>query len=157
DSIQLCQLGNKLRSRFGTDLAKTATVTASQTRSGGYYSASNLIDGDKNTYWATNDGEKTATITLTWDSPQTVRYVTLQEYIRKGQRIKGFTIETSEDGSSWTQRASNIQTTTVGYKRIIPLNGKTDSSYGTGFKARAIRIKITDSRACPLLHTLSVF
>ena len=157
DSIQLCQLGNKLRSRFGTDLAKTATVTASQTRSGGYYDASNLIDGDKNTYWATNDGEKTATITLTWDSPQTVRYVTLQEYIRKGQRIKGFTIETSEDGSSWTQRASGIQTTTVGYKRIIPLNGNTGNSYGNGYKVRGLRVKITDSRACPLLHTLSVF
>ena len=157
DSIQLCQLGDKLRKRFGTDLARTATVTTSETRSGGYYDAYKLIDDDKNTYWATEDGQKTATITLTWDTPQTVRYVTLQEFIRKGQRIKGFTIETTEDGSTWTRRASNIQTTTVGYKRIIPLNGNTGNSYGSGYKVRGVRVKITDSRACPLLHTLSVF
>ena len=157
DSIQLCQLGDKLRKRFGTDLARTATVTTSETRSGGYYDANKLIDDDKNTYWATEDGQKTATITLTWDTPQTVRYVTLQEFIRKGQRIKGFTIETTEDGSTWTRRASNIQTTTVGYKRIIPLNGNTGNSYGSGYKVRGVRVKITDSRACPLLHTLSVF
>ena len=157
DSIQLCQLGDKLRKRFGTDLARTATVTTSETRSGGYYDAYKLIDDDKNTYWATEDGQKTATITLTWNTPQTVRYVTLQEFIRKGQRIKGFTIETTEDGSTWTRRASNIQTTTVGYKRIIPLNGNTGNSYGNGYKVRGVRVKITDSRACPLLHTLSVF
>lgn len=157
DSVQLCDLGEKLRTRFGTDLAKTATVTANVTRTGGNYAASNLIDGDKNTYWATNDGQKAATITLTWDQPQNVHYVTLQEYIRKGQRVKGFTIETTADGTTWTQRASNIQTTTIGYKRIIPLNGSTSNSYDDGFNVKGIRIKITDSRACPLLHTVSVY
>ena len=157
DSVQLCDLGEKLRTRFGTDLAKTATVTANVTRTGGNYAASNLIDGDKNTYWATNDGQKAATITLTWDQPQNVHYVTLQEYIRKGQRVKGFTIETTADGTTWTQRASNIQTTTIGYKRIIPLNGSTSNSYDNGFNVKGIRIKITDSRACPLLHTVSVY
>ena len=70
----------------------------------------------------------------------------MQEYIQLGQRIKGFTIETSTDGNNWTRKASNIQTTTVGYKRIIPLT-----------KANYVRIKITDSRACPTLHTLSIF
>ena len=157
DSVQLCDLGEKLRTRFGTDLAKTATVTANVTRTGGNYAASNLIDGDKNTYWATNDGQKAATITLTWNQPQNVHYVTLQEYIRKGQRVKGFTIETTADGTTWTQRASNIQTTTIGYKRIIPLNGSTSNSYDNGFNVKGIRIKITDSRACPLLHTVSVY
>ena len=157
DSVQLCALGEKLRTRFGTDLAKTATVTANVTRTGGNYAASNLIDGDKNTYWATNDGQNAATITLTWDQPQNVHYVTLQEYIRKGQRVKGFTIETTADGTTWTQRASNIQTTTIGYKRIIPLNGSTSNSYDNGFNVKGIRIKITDSRACPLLHTVSVY
>ena len=157
DSIQLCALGEKLRTRFGTDLARTATITANATRTGGNYSATNLTDGDKNSYWATNDGQKTAAITLTWDAPQTVHYVTLQEYIRKGQRVKGFTIETTEDGKTWIQRATNIQTTTIGYKRIIPLNGSTSNSYDAGYQVRGVRIKITDSRACPLLHTVSVY
>ena len=46
--------------------------------------------------------------------------------------------------------------TTVGYKRIIPLNGST-STYGDGFSAKYVRINITDSKACPTLHTVSVF
>ncbi len=157
DSTQLYALGTKLRTRLGTDLAPQATVHASHTRSGGAYSTANLTDGDKNTYWATEDGQHTADITLLWDEPQTVHYVMLQEYIRKGQRVKGFMIETTEDGIAWTQRATNIQTTTIGYKRIIPLNGSTSDSYDGGFVVTGLRVRITDSRACPLLHTLSVF
>ncbi len=157
---RLKQVGEMLANRFGTDLARDAKVTASATRAAGTsrnYSAGNLTDGDKDTYWATDDGVKTATITFEWNTEQTVRYVALMEYIRRGQRVKGFKIETSTDGTNWQQRGGNIQTTTVGYKRIIPLNGSTSSSYGAGYKAKFLRITITDSRACPLLHTVSIY
>ena len=156
----LKNLGKLLTNRLGTDLAPQATVTASASRANGAartYDAANLIDGDKDTYWATNDGELSASITLTWNEPQTIRYVALQEYIAKGQRVKGFKIETSADGSNWEQAAANITQTTIGHKRIIPLNGKTSGSYDAGTRAKAVRITITDSRACPLLHTISVY
>ena len=154
------ELGNLLKTRLGTDLASNAPVSVSESRANGAnrtYEATNLTDGDIDSYWAPNDGTTSATITLTWDEPQTVRYVTMMEYIRKGQRVKSFKIETSEDGSTWTPRATSIAQTTMGYKRIIPLNGSTSNSYGTGFKAKALRITINDSRACPLLHTVSVY
>lgn len=157
---RLKETGKMLHKRLGKDLARKAQVTASETRVSGEhrnYAASNLIDGDVDTYWTPNDGTLSATVTLVWPKEQTVRYVTLMEYIRKGQRIKSFRIETSEDGEHWTPRASNVVTTTVGYKRIVPLNGSTVDSYGDGFKVKALRITITDSRACPLLHTVSVF
>lgn len=153
-------MGDLIKARLGNDLAKNATVEVSETRTAGAarnYEAANLIDGDKDTYWATNDGTISATITLTWDTPQTIRYVELMEYIAKGQRVKGFKIETSTNGTSWTQRATNVQTTTVGYKRIIPLNGSTSSSYGNGYEAKALRITISDSRACPLLSKIGVY
>ncbi|MCM1349356.1 MAG: alpha-L-fucosidase [Firmicutes bacterium] len=157
----LADLGKMLTDRLGNDLALTAKAEASNTRTPGQnrnYNASNLIDGKKDTYWATNDGTNTATITLTWDEPQQIRYVELMEHIAKGQRVKGFTIETSEDGSTWTRRAQNIETTTIGYKRIIPLNGSTSSSYtATPYTAKAVRITINDSRACPLLSSISVY
>ena len=154
------ELGNLLQTRLGTDLALTAQVTATETRTAGQtvtYEAANLIDNDKNTCWATNDGTVQATLTFSWDSPQTLRYVSLMEYIRLGQRVKGFTVETSEDGVNFTRRASNIATTTIGYKRIIPLNGDTSNSYGSGFQAKALRITINASKACPVLHTVSVY
>ena len=139
-------MGDLIKARLGNDLAKNATIEVSETRTAGAarnYEAANLIDGNKDTYWATNDGTTSATITLTWDTPQTIRYVELMEYIAKGQRVKGFKIETSA--------------TTVGYKRIIPLNGSTSSSYGSGYEAKALRITISDSRACPLLSKIGVY
>ena len=157
---RLADMGQLLQKRLTTDLATKAKIAVSETRAGGNsrnYEAANLTDGNKDTYWATDDGTTSATITLTWDSPQTLRYVQLMEYIRKGQRIKQFHIEYSADGNTWNRLASSCETTTVGYKRIIPLNGSTSDSYGNGYQARALRITIDDSRACPLLSNLSVF
>jgi alpha-L-fucosidase len=139
------------------DLAKTATIEVSETRTGGKYAATNLNDGDKETYWATNDSNLTATITLSWDKPQTLRYLMMQEPIRLGQRIKDFRIEYSTDGTNWQELCPALETTTVGYKRIIPLNGSTSDSYGDGYQAKKLRISILDSRACPLLSNLSVY
>ena len=90
---------------------------------------------------------------MEWAEPQTLHYVMLMEYIKLGQRIRKFSVETSLDGSSWTKCATT--TTTVGYKRIIPLNNST-STY-SGVEARYLRITIEDSRSCPTLHTLSVY
>ncbi|MCM1109299.1 MAG: alpha-L-fucosidase [Clostridium sp.] len=154
------ELGTMLTNRLGNDLAVNATVTASEERSAGAarnYRATNVTDGDKDTYWATNDGTLSATLTFAWDTPQTIRYVSMMEYIRKGQRVKAFKIETSTDGSTWTPQGGNIQTTTIGYKRIIPLNGSTSASYGNGVNAKFLRIIIEDSKACPLLHTVCIY
>ena len=163
DVNNLKELGQMLKDRLGNDFAREAGVKieATETRANGAtktYKADNMIDGNIDTYWAAPDG-KTSDITITVTLPQekTLHYVMMQEYIQLGQRIKGFTIETSTDGNTWTRKASNIQTTTVGYKRIIPLNGNVDNSYDAGTKAKYVRIKITDSRACPTLHTLSIF
>jgi alpha-L-fucosidase len=116
-----------------------------------------MIDGDKNTYWATNDGINSATITLLWDEPQNIHYVELMEYIAKGQRVKKFYVEVSTDGSTWTRRAPGVETTTVGYKRIIPLNGSTSNSYDMGMNAKGVRITIEDSKACLLLSKVGVY
>ena len=154
------ELGALMDTRLKNDLAPSAQVEASATRQAGQtvnYAAANVTDGDKNTYWATDDGVTQASLTFTWDEPQTVRYVSMMEFIKLGQRVKKFTIETSEDGVTFTPRATNIAQTTIGYKRIIPLNGNTSDSYGDGFRAKAVRITIKDSKACPLLHTVSIY
>ncbi len=158
----LAELGTLLSDRLGDDhdIAPQATVEVSETRAAGAnrdYVASNLTDGDKDTYWATADGTTSATVTLTWDEAQTLRYVLMQEPIRLGQRIKEFSIETSLDGSTWTTMATDIEQTTIGYKRIIPLNGDTADSYDDGTQARYLRINIKDSRSCPLLSNISVY
>lgn len=73
---------------------------------------------------------KQASITFEWNELKPIRYAVLQEHIQLGQRVKAFSIETSTDGKTWTKRGAKIATTTIGYKRIIPLNGSTSASYG---------------------------
>ena len=156
----LKDMGNMIRTRLGKDLAQKAKVTVSNTRKAGAnrnYAAKNLTDNNKNTYWATDDGVKQATITFNWDKPQTVRYVDMMEYIRKGQRVRKFHIEISEDGKTWKPIAEKCTTTTIGYKRIIPLNGSTSDSYGKGYQVKGLKVVIDDSKACPLLHSIKVF
>ncbi|MBR1594250.1 MAG: alpha-L-fucosidase [Alloprevotella sp.] len=156
----LKQLGDLIQARLTTNLAATAQIEVSDTRTAGAarnYAATNMTDGNAETYWAASDGNSQAVITLTWPEEQTVRYVELMENIRLGQRIRKFKIETSEDGSTWEERGGTIETTTVGYKRIIPLNGSTASSYDNGYKVRALRVTIEDSKACPTLQRLAVY
>lgn len=149
----LAGLGDLIEARLTNDFAAGKTVTADKTRTPGNFAASNITDENKNTYWATNDGEKTASFTIDLGETKTIHYVMLQEYIRLGQRIKSFTIETSTDNSSWQTFASG---TTIGYKRIMALNDNT-TSYGNGQAARYVRVKITDSKECPLIQTVSVY
>lgn len=156
----LTELGEMMTTRFGTDLALNKTATATATRQAGAnktYDASNVCDGDKDSYWATDDDVTSASVTVDLGSTQTIHYVTLQEYIKKGQRVKGFNIQYSTDNSSWKTLGSGVTMTTIGYKRIIPVNGSTSNSYSSGVDARYVKINITSSKACPLLHTISIF
>lgn len=155
---RLKELGELLNKRLGSDLAKKATVSASKTRKSGEkrnYEVSNLTDDNKDTYWATDDNDIESSINFMFPELTNVHYVMLQEYIKKGQRIKGFEIEITEDGKNW-EKIPYDNTTTIGYKRIVPLNGST-IDYGEGFKVKGLRINITDSKACPLLHTVSIY
>lgn len=155
DVSVLESLGTLLDNRLGTDLALKATATASSVR-GTKFAASMVNDGDKTTYWATPDEITTgAYVTLTWPDVITAHYVCLQEYIRLGQRVSGFTIQTSNDGNSWTKIDGTC--TTIGYKRIIPL-GNSTSSYDSNPKSfKYLRVTITGTKACPTLHTISVY
>lgn len=156
----LTGMGALIEKRLTSDLAKKAKIKADKVRTKGTarnYKAVNMTDGDKDSYWATSDEDNSATITLTWKTKQTVRYVELMEYIAKGQRVRKFHIETSADGKTWVRRASNVETTTIGYKRIVPLNGSTSNSYDDGYKVKAIRVVIEDSKACPLISKIAVY
>lgn len=156
----LMSMHHLIDQRLTNDLAPLATITASTTADPTphhTYEPQQLTDGNPLTYWAAPNGQTTAQITLQWDTPQTLYYLTLQEYIRLGQRISSFSVEYSQDGKSWHPCAQSLISSTVGYKRIIPLNGDVTRSYCNPVRAKYLRINILDARACPILHTLSVF
>jgi len=130
---------------FKTNLAANVPTTASSFRGESeQYGAAKATDGDKETYWSTDDAVTTGSLDINLGGVKPVKYVVIQEYIKLGQRVKSFTIEVWKD-NAWTKVAEE---TTVGYKRIVKLdNVSTDK----------VRVSITGSRACPVISNVAVY
>jgi alpha-L-fucosidase len=127
------------------NLAIGTTAKASNYRGkSSQFSPKNLIDGDKNTYWAMDDDVVTGSFELEFSEPQTVSYVLLQEYNPLGQRIKSFRVEVWNN-DEWETVS---EATTIGYKRILQINP---------VKTLKIRINITDSKACPVISNVELY
>ncbi len=134
-----------LDNEFKSNLAKGAKAKTNAFRgSAAAYNASKVIDGKRDTYWAADDNVLTGTIDVELSKKQLVKYITLQEYIRLGQRVKSFTIEAWVNGA-WTEVATG---TTIGYKRILKI---------TPVETDKIRINIKDAKACPTLSAVDIF
>ena len=129
---------------FSNNLADRAKASADTYRGKSkQYAAANVTDGKKNTYWATDDGVKTGSLVIDLKKPQKVSYISIQEYIRLGQRVKHFNVEVWKD-NAWVNAATG---TTIGYKRILPLGAVETSK---------IRINITDAKACPVISNVEI-
>lgn len=145
DVARLKQLGSVLRATFKDNLARGAEATASNTRSGDKkYAASNAVDGDKDTYWTTDDWTEAATVEFNLPARKTFNCVMLQEYIKIGQRVEKFTIEARID-DDWKQIAA---ATVIGYKRLLRFPDVT---------AQNVRVNFIESRLCPTLSEFGLF
>lgn len=132
-------------SEFAVDLGKDASISVSSFRGEDEaFSAKNINDGNKETYWTTDDDVMTGSMEIGLNGDKPVKYVLLQEYIKLGQRVKSFNIEAFTD-NQWTKIGGG---TTIGYKRIIKIDPVTVSR---------LRIAITDSKACPLISNVEVY
>jgi alpha-L-fucosidase len=132
-----------LRKEFETDLAKGKKVTATSSR-GKNYIASNVNDGNPETYWATSDSQTTGELTVNFDKETEVNRILLQEYIKLGQRVQEFKVSAMVNGM-WKPL---IDGTTIGYKiiRKFPV-----------VKTSKIRIAIIKSKACPVISNIELF
>ena len=145
DQARLQELVAVLKKDFESDVLINSKVSASNVRGGSrQYSPKNVLDGDKDTYWTVEDSLITASIQFDFDTVTPINRIMLQEHIKLGQRVRKFNVEAKVDGS-WKTLASE---TTIGYKRIL----RTDRVF-----ANAMRISITDSKACPVIQTIKAF
>lgn len=134
-----------IEERFKTNLALNKPARASSFRGNdNQYSPEKAVDSDKDTYWATNDGELTGNLEIDLGESKPINFILLQEYIKLGQRIKDFSIEV-EQNNQWVPVANG---TTIGYKRILRI---------TPITAKKIRLVINDSKACPVISNIAVF
>ncbi len=145
DRDSLRDFGRLLRSTFSQSLSSSAHVTASNERGNSSdFAAAHLIDGKRDTYWATDDAVTTAEVVVQLPRPVEFNLVRLREYIPLGQRVDAFTVETWQAGH-WV--AFSIGTS-IGLCRILksPTPVTTDR----------LRLRITGA-ACPALSEFSVF
>jgi alpha-L-fucosidase len=130
---------------FETNLALNAQSSADSYRGkSAQFAASNLTDGNKDTYWATDDNVTTGSVEIDLGGNKTVKFITLQEYIKLGQRVKDFNIEVWKEGN-WQKVA---EATTIGYKRIVKIDP---------VETTKIRVNITGSKACPTISNIEVY
>lgn len=134
-----------LDQEFKTNLAKNARTKCSNFRGNdAIYASAKVTDGRKDTYWATNDNITKGFVEIDFGKIQPVKYVLLQEYIRLGQRVKGFSVDVWAN-NEWMKVASG---TTIGYKRILKLDV---------VKTNKIRINIDAAKACPVISNVEVY
>ena len=96
-------------------------------------------------YYKTPDGENTAEITVTLPRPADVSRVVLKEHIPLSQWVERFAVDVRGEDGSWREAASG---TTVGYKRIVRFSP---------VRCGAVRVRVTDSRVCPVLSFIGVY
>ncbi len=145
DSASLMGFRAMLDSAFKNNLAINKPVQVSAFRGKDKrYSGNNLTDNNPQTYWTTDDEITTGTLEIDLGKSQKLNFISLQEYIPLGQRIKKFSVEIRAN-QTWQPVAEG---TTIGYKRILKLNG---------VEADAVRITIQDAKACPVISEVSVF
>lgn len=153
DSANASAFYQLVQQTFGNNLARGANVMASNVRgSNKQYAAVNVIDEDPDTYWATDDGVTTASLTIDFGQPTPFNRFLVEEYIALGQRVRKFTLEAMVNGQ-WQPLEDSLAEegdglTTIGHRRII--------CFPT-VAATSLRFTITDAKACPLLSRIGVY
>jgi alpha-L-fucosidase len=145
DEKAALDLAHAVEEAFAVNLADKAKTEATNVRGKSKtFNASKAIDGDKETYWATDDDITAASLTIDFGQPTSFNRFMAQEHIRLGQRVQSFTVEALVAGE-WNEVA---KATTIGYKRILRF---------PTVEATKLRLNITGSKACPLISNIGVY
>ena len=117
---RVTEFGNNVEETFRTNLAKATgtTITASNVRGNDVdFKPGNVVDGDDATYWTTDDGTKSGSLTIKWDTAKKFDVVSIEEAIQKGQHINSYTVEyKTSDSANWQTLKTGV---TIGAKRLI--------------------------------------
>ena len=140
DARRLAELGEYLRRSFENDLVCEAELSCDGAKQG--FGIENVVaDGYDSCYISDKDS---AVIDIELSEEQRLGFLVIKENITMSQRIESFAVEIKQNGSF----KEICSATTVGYKRIVALNGvRTDH----------VRLRITDSRTEPTISFLGLY
>ena len=139
DAARLREFKTAIDAIFKTNLAAGAHITASNTRgSSAEYAPAKVLDGDLDTYWATDDKEKVASIEFDLGTPKKFNVIRLQEAIALGERVRAYHVDALYDGV-WKPLASGK---VIGHKALLPIPTTI---------AQRVRLVVDDAAACPAI------
>lgn len=143
DVQRLKEMGEYIRRTFAHNLAENATITADL--DDGYHLPDALLENSYDRYYKPFDGDNAVTLTIHLPEAKEISHVVIKEHIPMSQRVEAYAIDVKEPDGSYREIAHG---TTIGYQKIerfAPVN--TDE----------VRIRITDSRVCPVLSFVGLY
>jgi len=147
DVKSLKEFGDILKRTFATNLAKGATLKASNVRGGSQakFGPARLLDNDRYSYWATDDKVKTPELVLDLHKKKSFNIIQLRENIKLGQRIDEVAVDVWQDGK-WRQIAT---ATSIGGNRLIRLPESITTS--------KVRLRVTKAAVCIALSDFGLY
>ena len=142
DKAAVLAMKDHIDAFIANDVARNATARASNIRDA--HVPSNAIDGNVDTFWATEDGVTKGTIEVEFPKLATIHGVDIAEHIQLGQRVRSFVVD-ARSSLGWQEVAKG---TTIGNRRILVF----DPILATG-----VRIRITDALGPIILESLRVY
>lgn len=126
DVAALAGFGEKVKQTFAANLAEGAEFTASNIRDGRsrHFGPANLLDGDRYSYWATDDDVTSPELVIELVDAPTFDIIRLRENIKLGQRLDSVRVDVWA-GGVWKPLAS---ATSIGSSRLIRLDEPVSAS-----------------------------
>jgi alpha-L-fucosidase len=135
----------KLDAIFRVNRFHGAAITASNTRRNDPgYSPAYMLDGNRRTFWATDDGITSAELVVQLSSEQDINVIKLEEAIEYGQRVSSFRID-AWIGGQWS---TVFRGSTIGRTRLCTM---------PTFRTGRIRIAIEGAKAPPTLREIGAY
>ncbi len=147
DSLNAVRWHEHIRTSFEHNVLRGTKVSASNSRSGSLFTPEHLTDSSRETYWATEDSTHTAEIVVDFARAR-INTIELSEYIKLGQRIDAFKLETRDSQGQWQPVATTDSLTTIGYKRLIRFSPT---------ETTGIRLSIAEARGAICLSEIGAY
>jgi len=144
DTNSLRQFRHILDATFDQNLAADATLNASNVRgTSDHFGPSRLLDGDRQTYWATDDQVTSPELIVTLPAPATFHVVDLREYLPLGQRVSTWALDRWVD-DAWVEFARGQS---IGNRRLWR---------GGPITTARVRLRLTGP-VCPAISELGLY
>jgi alpha-L-fucosidase len=145
DAHNLREYRQRIEAIFAENLALGATEVSGPARgSSSRFAPRNLIDGDHESFWTTDDDVSAPEAILAFRQPVRFNVIGLREHLPLGQRVAGFAIDALIDGA-WHEVGTG---TSIGSRRLLRI---------PEVETARVRLRITEAAACPAVSELGLW